>query len=286
MERHFGEIFCKYIERGFFMFIRDILYKPNSVLMESKFEPFYNEEMMLSIPPLKTPIDQYIGYLHIPLDAKLTDKKVYTFGLTEKTPNLKIIILKPIDENQHPNVVRIRIDSNVDDPIQLLDIKNNSVSDKESFKHIKMVKQLPGFFNNKSLFPEKFEQKYNRVKLNVENGLVGYIYLKDVSLIYPVKSNPEVEAKKSKYKAPSSYPSGYKSSDNDKEAKHDSEAFIPDREPPDRDSKRKQAVAIYKANRSVKRKHVVNMIAKRLQMTHNGASSYYTYAKNHVEGKE
>lgn len=247
------------------LFLRTHTMNENEELMQT--DNISEKQTVYNLPHLKTPINKYTKYIQIPLNIsaeKTENLNLKTFGLTDDTPAVKVTILPLLKSDHHPHVLRVRLESRLDDEIQLINLKDHTIENDQQYSNRTKVKELPTFINYSALTDEEFQQKYNRVRKQEEYGLIGYIYAPAY------------------FKEQQRSPESTSSATNVQPLKNDQSNNTPLNKK-DHSSKLQQAIKIYKGHKNQKRKDVVRKIATQLHMSQAGASSYYTHAKHYVE---
>lgn len=201
------------------------------------------------------PLDVNVGgenFAHVLTIASVADeitKKSYT--VVEDDSLLTMMVL-PFDTNRpnDPRVVRVRFLTGLNKHVNRFDRKNKQVLSDETI----LVSDIPGLINFSAMTADEFKDRFNRERLDYENGIVGYLYLDDPKMfIKNEESSGREDGEEQNTKAR------------------------------EKSSKIEQAIEIFKSNPNTPRKKLIQQLASELGLSENGASSYYSHAKRYVK---
>lgn len=194
-----------------------------------------------------------------------TGKKSYAI-LSDKPILMKILKTSHLKKQDHvERVLRVRIVSDVTVEVARFSVVNKHFTKNlNDEKIIFKLKDLPDFENLDKYSDIEFREKFGRVRLRDDHGLVGWVYI-DKELQH---GDHESKIGKKSVTKSSSAPHS--------KAKH---------KEPEHLSKMDRAMAIYKANHHQGRLRVIQLFQTLIHLTPKGASSYYTRCKHAFEDK-
>lgn len=201
----------------------------------------------------KIPVFVMIGFT----DEGIAYKRYYS-PLSPEAHRLKIRVLGMEEDNVQ--YVRARFIADVDTKFARYDRAHKDFfRDDNDDPIVLTLKDIPELHNLDLYTADEFFDRFNRIKGKFDHGLVGHIL--DLNNLVPIDGVKKTA------------PSG---NSDESTVRNKFEDF-------DDMTKLDKAISIYKSFRAYPRKEVVEKFEKMLNMTKNGASSYYTKVHNIVE---